>query len=137
VAAVLLGAVVGGCAEVESSSSGDAYQPATVTSPDANGIETVSLTREAAEHIDLVTEPVRARGGALVVPYAAVIYDKTGQTWVYSEVGELSYRRVEVAVRSFDGPEATLSSGPPVGVRVVTTGATQVYGTELGMASKH
>ncbi len=137
VAAVLLGALVYGCAEVESSSSGNEYQPATVSSPDADGIETVSLTTEAAQHIDLATEPVRARGSALVVPYAAIVYDKTGQTWVYTEVGEQSYRRVKVGVRSFDGPEATLSSGPPAGTRVVTTGATQVYGSELGMASKH
>lgn len=136
VGAVLLAVVLAGCAEIESSSRSDAYQPATLSSPDPNGIGTVSLTEEAAAHVDLATEPVQGRDGTLIVPYAALIYDKVGQTWVYTVVAKQSYRRVKVSVRSIDGQDATLSLGPSPGTLVVTTGSTQVYGSELGMASK-
>jgi hypothetical protein len=124
------------CGEVETP-SGDDYAPATVTTADPSSAPTVKFTDEAARRVDLAMSTVSGREGALVIDYAALIYDKQGKPWVYTAPEPLTFLRVKVVVATIDGNRVTLSAGPPPGTKVVTQGVTQVYGAELGMAGKH
>ena len=73
-----------------------------------------------------------------MVPYAALIYDKQGKSWVYTVTEPLTYLRVSVVVKEeVDEDTMALSAGPPAGTEVVTRGATEVYGAELGMDGNH
>ena len=88
--------------------------------------------------VGLQTSRVTASGPDLVVPYAALIYDKQGKSWVYTVSRPLTYLRVSVVVKEeVDEDSMALSAGPPAGTEVVTRGATEVYGAELGMDGNH
>ena len=136
VAAGAAALALAGCAELPSSSS-EAYVPATLESTSPDGPKRVTFTEEAAQRVDLATTRVRATSTATAVDYAALIYDKTGKSWVFTEVGPLTFQRVAVTVDEVKGPLVMLSAGPPAGTQVVTVGATQVWGAELGIAGKH
>jgi hypothetical protein len=72
-----------------------------------------------------------------VVPYAAVIYDPEGKTWVYTEPKPLTFVRAPVSVAYIDGDLAVLSEGGPAdGTAVVTVGVPELYGTELGVGDE-
>lgn len=68
-----------------------------------------------------------------VVPWASVLYDLHGNTWVYTSPERSSFVRRAVSVDHVEGDVAVLASGPPVGTAVVTTGAAELFGTELGV----
>lgn len=124
------------CGEVETP-SGDDYAPATVITADPSSAPAVKFTDEAARRVDLEMSTVSGRKGALIIEYAALVYDKQGKPWVYTAPEPLTFVRAKVVVAKVDGNRVTLSEGPPPGTTVVTQGVTQVYGTELGMAGKH
>jgi hypothetical protein len=67
------------------------------------------------------------------VPYAAVVYDKDGSTWVYTNPQPLAYIRIAITVEVIKGNDAILREGPDVGMKVATTGAPQLYGAEKGV----
>lgn len=69
----------------------------------------------------------------LVVPYASVIYGPTGVTWTYTSVEPLVFVRQVITIDYIDGDLAVLLDGPPVGTDVVTVGAAELYGAELGL----
>jgi hypothetical protein len=69
----------------------------------------------------------------LEVPYAALLYEPGGETWVYTSPGEHAFVRAPVEVDRIDGGLATLRSGPPVGTPVVIVGVAELYGAELGI----
>jgi hypothetical protein len=103
---------------------------------------TVILTEDAASRLGIRTEPVRAtapaRGGAgrLVIPVAAVLYDRNGATWTYTVVEPLAYLRVPVTLVRVEGAQAVLQSGPEVGAEVVTVGGAELLGAEYGVAGE-
>ena len=94
----------------------------------------VTLTEKAAERLGLETSPVLTQqvDGAdrLVVPYAALLYDTSGQAWVYVNVEPLVFVRQAITVDSINGNDVVLSEGPEAGANVVTMGATELYGSE-------
>ena len=111
-------------------------EPATVVPDDSGGPATVTLTEEAAERIDLQSESVEpwvTGADDLAVPYAALLYDPDGKTWVYTRTEELSFRRAPVTVASVVGEHVLVRNGPPAGTDVVTTGAAELWGAELGI----
>lgn len=69
----------------------------------------------------------------LAVPYASVIYGPTGATWTYTSVEPLVFVRHSITIDYIDGDVAVLLDGPPVGTKVVTVGAAELYGAELGL----
>ena len=69
----------------------------------------------------------------MTIPYAAVVYDSAGKTWAYVNEDPLVYKRAEITVDEIDGDVARLTAGPPAGTQVVTTGAAELYGAEIGV----
>ena len=73
----------------------------------------------------------------MTIPYAAIVYDSAGKTWAYVNEDPLVYKRAEITVDEIDGDVARLSAGPPAGTQVVTTGAAELYGAEIGVGGGH
>ncbi|MFO0911903.1 MAG: HlyD family efflux transporter periplasmic adaptor subunit [Pirellulales bacterium] len=69
---------------------------------------------------------------SLVVPWAAVVYDVYGGTWIYERTGELTFVRRRVIVREVYREQAILDNGPPAGTKVVVAGTAELFGTETG-----
>ncbi len=130
----LVGLVLGGC------------NPATTTAPkeeaihleeQASGLKQLTLSATAAERLGVETAPVAGSGSLLTVPYAAVIYDAQGDTWSYVSAEPLVFLRAQITVDEIDGDTAVLSAGPAIGTSVVTTGAAELYGAEIGVGGGH
>jgi hypothetical protein len=100
----------------------------------------IVLTPEGASRIGIQTSTVRRaridpRGRmGTVIPYGAVLYDDQGRAFTYTRPLPLQYVRHPIAIDHIAGGLAFLSSGPPAGTRVVTVGAEELFGAELGVA---
>jgi hypothetical protein len=94
----------------------------------------VTVSARAAERLGIQTTEVKGRpAGRTSVPYAAVLYDAHGDTWVYTTSGEHVFVRTQVRVDRIDGDVALLLDGPPSGTSVVTVGLAELYGAETGV----
>jgi hypothetical protein len=132
IAAALL---LAGCTEVESESA-TGYEPSKLEPiKGSNGLQRVTFTAEGAERIGVRTAAVRQNGKRVTVPYAALLYDPDGKTYVYTSPKPLEYLREEVEVDRVEGDRVLLSDGPAAGIEVVTVGVAEVYGTELEVPS--
>ena len=90
----------------------------------------VILTEKAAERIGV--ETVSASGTE--VPYAAVIYDIEGNTWIYTNPEPLTFVREPIVIDHIDGDTAFLAESLPGELNVVTMGVIEIYGTETGVS---
>ena len=72
-------------------------------------------------------------GPQLVIPYAAVLYDLHGETWVYTNPEPLVFVRQPITVDFVDGDRAVLLDGPPAGTAIVTVGAPELFGADTGV----
>jgi len=79
-----------------------------------------------------VTLTLQTEAESLTVPWAAVIHDIHGGTWVYEETGLRAFVRRRVAVRYVVGETAVLAAGPAPGAKVVCAGAVELFGAETG-----
>jgi len=119
--------------------SGEKIQPAQLEPMnDGTDRKRVLLTEKAAERIDLQTAPVEAKqvNGAerKVIPYAAVIYDTAGGTWVYTNPEALTFLREPIVIDYIDGDQAILSDGLASTDRIVTVGVAELFGAETGVS---
>ena len=93
-----------------------------------------TLTEDAAKRLDIQTAAVQDAevNGAkrTVIPYAAVIYDTEGATWVYLNPEPLTFVRHPITVDDIKGDQAFLSDALPSGSAVVTVGVAELYGAE-------
>jgi hypothetical protein len=106
--------------------------PARVEATNDAKIMKVTLTPKAAERLGIVIDEVRADpSGRLIVPYASVLYDLTGKTWVYISADPLTFVRGAVVIDTIKGDNVYLSEGPPAGTKVLATGVPQVFGAEV------
>ena len=69
---------------------------------------------------------------AIIVPYASIVYDIHGDTWIYRSPEKNKFVRQRVDIRFVDGPRAVLHSGPKVGDSIVVDGVAELFGTEFG-----
>ena len=97
---------------------------------DGTDFKRVILTEKAAERINVQTDEVSGD----VIPYAAVIYDTEGNTWVYTNPEPLMYVRAAIVVDRIDGDQAFLTEGLDAGTKVVTLGVSELYGAETGVS---
>jgi hypothetical protein len=135
VALIAIGLPLTGC---KKDSVAEKYHPATVEESGQKGIMKVTLDARAAERIGLETAPIRQEqvelaGGTAtrsVIPYGALMYDKKGDTWTFTNPQPLVFVRQHVVVERIDGDRVILSEGPPSGTVVATVGAAQLMGAE-------
>jgi hypothetical protein len=125
-----------GCAEIESVTA-EPYEPAALESTGPDKPARVILTEEAVDRVALQTTEVKALGKNLTVDHAALVFDKAGKPWVFSVVGPRTYVRATVTIKEVQDNVVTLSAGPRAGTQVVTVGAIELWGAELGIAGKH
>ena len=134
VAFALYLALAGGTGE--SAAAVDESLPATVQHPNGSEEALLTLKKSAIKRLDLQTTAVESAGGnQLVVPYAALIYDSGGDTWLYVAGNPRSFKRVHVTIDRIANGRVILSAGPKAGTRVATVGAQELWGAELGIDS--
>jgi len=112
----------------------DETKPVTLDPIAGTDLNRLTLTADASKRLDIQTAKVReadvsgAKG--IAIPYAAVLYEANGNTWVYVNVAPLVFVRQAIVIDSIQGDEAILSKGPDSGSSVVTVGAAELYGSE-------
>lgn len=134
VVVLLVAAAVGAVALLggkKSDSAADHNGPAEVEHVEGESLSRVTLTPEAAERLGIETVAVRTAAERTSVPYAALIYDPQGETWVYTNPERMVFVRAQVEVDRIEGQLAFLSAGPASGTDVVTVGGAELYGTEF------
>ena len=102
-----------------------------------SGLKILTLSEKAAERLGVATAEVAGSGSSLTIPYAAIVYDAQGATWAYVTSQPFVYMRESVTVEDIKGAVAHISAGPPTGTQVVTTGAAELYGAEIGVGGGH
>jgi hypothetical protein len=137
VVALALSLPLTGCAEVGDTSSAGGYSPAKLAAAGSGDLQRVTFTPDAAARVDLQTDTAARVGRHTVVDYAALIYDGQGESWVYTVPGPLTFLRAKVAVNRIEGDRVLIANGLAPGTRVVTVGATEVYGAELDIGGSH
>lgn len=124
------GVLLTGCAEPVAEAASGA-EPAQMEPVTGTEFKKITLTQRAVERLGLATAQVAGSESALTVPYAAVLYDADGGTWVYTNPEPLVYLRAKITVDRIDGDTAALTEGPPAGTTVVTLGAAELFGAEF------
>jgi hypothetical protein len=131
--ALVAGALaLAGCTQVEefeSTNEPTSLQPV----KGQDDIQQVTFTADAARRVDLRTSTVRATGRLTSIPYTALIYNEEGDTYTYVNRKPLVFVRVLIDVDHIANGRVVLRHGPPLGTRVVTTGAAEVYSAEFGV----
>jgi hypothetical protein len=125
------------CKEIEEESA-EGYQPSKLEAVKGaeDDLQRITFTKEGADRVDLKTTEVRRAGNQTVIPYAALIYNDEAKTFVYTSPKPREFLHAAVTVDRIEGNRVLLSDGPPAGTKIVTRGATEVYGTEIEMAEK-
>jgi hypothetical protein len=112
------------------STTTEKVNPFTLEEIEGSELKRVILTDKAAERINVQTAPA----SGTVVPYAAVIYDIEGNTWVYTNPAPLTFVRAPIVIDHIEGDQAFLSQGLESDSPVVTVGVAEIYGAETGVS---
>jgi hypothetical protein len=134
--AVLLCAclLISACGQAPADTATEENHAVTVEQLDGQDPTRETLTEDAAKRLDIQTAAAHDAelNGAkrTVIPYAAIIYDTEGATWVYLNPAPLTFVRHPVAVDDIKGDQAFLSDALPADSAVVTVGVAELYGAE-------
>ena len=139
-ALAIAGLQLSGCSK---SSSYTKVEPSKVEHVD--GINKITLTEKAMERIGVKTSPLgegkidKAENAQprRFVPYSALMYVSTGETFVYTSPKPRTFVRQAVNIDYIADNVAVLKEGPPVGTEVVTVGAAELFGAEAGAGGAH
>lgn len=100
----------------------------------------ITLSKEAAGRLDIQTADVAEAdiNGAKqkTMPYAALFYDPSGETWVYTNPRPDTFIREQIKVDRIDGNRVILAKGPAAATKVVTVGVAELYGAEEEFAEE-
>ena len=94
-------------------------------------LPSTGLTLRPGERV-MVEVPLKGTEQGLVVPEASVLYDIHGDTWVYEDLGGNAYARRRVQIARHAGDRVVIARGLTQGIKVVTAGAAELFGTEFG-----
>ena len=125
---VIAGLQLAACAP--KSATTEKIAPSKLEPIEGTDLSKVILTEKAAERIGI--ETVSASGNS--VPYAAVIYDIEGNTWIYTNPEPLTFVRAQIEIDHIEGDTAVLSESLSSDLTVVTVGVSELYGTETGVS---
>ena len=126
------GLAVAGCSAAQGG-EGAPVKVASVSTQAAGVPGIVTLADAAVQRLGLTTAPVTARPGGTGVPYGTLVFGPTDRR------GCSSRRHPELPARPRPGRRhhrrrgAGFTSGPPVGTDVVTVGAAELVGVEIGI----
>jgi hypothetical protein len=95
------------------------------------GHHIVTFTKLGAERADVATTPVTQGKGRSELPYAALLYNADGSTFVYTATGPLTYRYSPIHLQKIVGERIYFTGGPKPGTPVVTSGVPQVHGADI------
>lgn len=137
-ALIIVGLFLSACAEVPETATGEEGGGAAKVEPVAGtGLSRVTLMGKAAERLGIETAPIEdatVEGQQRkAMPYAALLYDPNGDAWAFTNPEPGVFIRGRVAVERVDGERVILTDGPATGTQVVTVGAAELYGAELGV----
>ena len=140
-AAGLLTAAALALAACSTAPAPDLAPPATVVPVKGSDIPRLVLAPSAVQRLGIQTQPVTAAapgmaGATEVIPYPAIVYDTDGSSWAYVALTPDTYVRRPITVTVIRGDVALLSTGPPVGARVVTVGTAELLGTEYDISGE-
>lgn len=120
--------------------------PASVAAVVGSPVPAVHLSSEAAKRLGIATAPAHLADATspdgvrstnrLVIPYSAVVYDRDGSSWTYTETSPLTYLRKQITVDFITGDSAVLTKGPAVGTKVVTVGSPELLGVEYDISGE-
>jgi len=137
---LLLGLMIGaaGLSGCQKHTANQEYEhPAVVEHIDGSELSRVTLTPKAMERLDVKTAEVSEQKGSRneapqkSVPYAALLYDAHGTTFVYKSPKERVFVRHSIDVDYIEGDVVYLKDGPETGTQVATIGVAEIYGTEF------
>jgi hypothetical protein len=118
----------------EGGSSSKKDRPSKVEAIEGSKVKRVTVTEKAAKRLDIQTAEVGREGAdQLSAPYASILYDISGGTWVYTMPQALTFVRQSVVVYSIKGGKVVLKEGPAPGTKIVTVGVAELYGAEKGV----
>ncbi|MEJ7764317.1 MAG: hypothetical protein WKF86_02375 [Acidimicrobiales bacterium] len=132
-----------GCAKVDDEVK--KVSASKVEAVEGTALQRVVLNPGAEKRLDIQTAKVReatpqeitglpaGQPGRTAMSYEALIYDKKGATFAYTNPKDLDYVRAPVTVEAIKDKVVLLASGPPVGTSVVVVGAVLLYGVETGV----
>ena len=132
---VFMGLGVAGCAQAPEAAPSEG-EPAEIAEVPGTDLHRLTLTEHAIERVGIATAVIAndPQTGKLTVPYGAILYDSSGEAWVYANPEPRVYVRQSITVQRINGDVAVLTDGPPAGTVVVTTGAEELLGTEFDTA---
>jgi hypothetical protein len=110
--------------------TGEKIAPSKLEPIEGTDFSKVILTEKAAERIGVETMPA----SGTEVPYAAVIYDIEGNTWIYTNPEPLTFVRESIVIDHIEGDTAILAESLPSELSVVTVGVAELWGTETGVS---
>jgi hypothetical protein len=125
---VVLAGLLSACAPKPAAT--EKVQPAKLEPIDGTDLKRVILTEKAASRLDIQTASVQGK----TIPYAAVIYDTEGNTWIYTNPEPLTFVRQSIVIDRIEGDQVFLSQGLDVNTVVVTVGVSELYGSETGVS---
>lgn len=104
--------------------------PSILEEIEGSELKRVILTDKAAKRIGVETVEV----DGMSVPYAAVVYDIEGGTWVYTNPSPLTFVRAPILIDRIEGDTAFLAERLETDAPVVTVGVMEIYGAETGVS---
>ena len=125
---LILASLLSACAPKTSSTT--KVDPVKLEPIEGTDFKRVILTEKAAQRLNVQTAEVSGEA----IPYAAVIYDTEGKTWVYTNPAPLTFVRAPIVIDRIEGEQAILSQGLGLGTSVVTLGVSELYGAETGVS---
>lgn len=125
---VLLMLLLSACGPGENTT--EKVSPSRVEPIEGTDLSRVILTEKAAERIGL--ETVKTSGKT--VPYAAIIYDTEGNTWIYTRPQPLTFVRVPIVIDHIEDDTVILAQDLDSELTIVTVGVIEIYGTETGVS---
>jgi hypothetical protein len=125
------------CRGTSEEAGAEGNEPARVEPVEGTDVSRVILAARAVERLGIRTATVQNGEGRqaelTVMPYSALVYDTNGRAWAYTSPEQLTFVRSRLTIERIEEQNVFLLDGPPPGTRVVTVGAAELYGTELGI----
>lgn len=108
-------------------------EPGKRTPLEKEGFYKIELEPEAANRLKIET----VTGNTSEIPFRALFYKETGNTYIYINQEELTYNRESVKVDRIEDQTVYLSENINPEWNIVVTGVMELYGFETGFGGAY